>query len=523
MFRTAELGRKIDKQEYKQREPILREELVQVQQQLRQRGRFPVIIVFAGVDGAGKAQTVNLLNGWMDPRWLLTRAYGEPSDEERERPEYWRFWRDLPPRGRIGMFLRSWYSRPILDKVYGRIDLAEFDERLDRIIAFEKALVDDGAVILKFWMHLSQSAQKKRLKSLAKDPLTRWQIKETSWEHWRMYDQFLEAAERTIMRTSTGRAPFTIVEGVDPYYRSLTVGESIRDAIRKRLEESKLEDQLKARMHVDNGFGEAVRVSSIDSPPSDIAAGETTAQTTTSLPTVLSQLDMSKKLSKSDYEIKLKKYQAALNLLQRKAMDKKVSTLVIFEGPDAAGKGGTVRRVTAALEAINCQVIPFAAPSDEERAHHYLWRFWRHLSRAGRFTIYDRSWYGRVLVERVEGFASEVEWRRAYAEINDFEAQLIEHGIVLMKYWLHVTKDEQLARFKDREAVPHKRWKLTPEDWRNREKWEDYEVAVNDVVQHTSTRIAPWILVEGNNKAYGRIKVLKSLCKQLEKALAEKL
>ncbi len=523
MFRTAELGHKVPKEEYKQREIILRQELLEIQQELRTAVRFPVIIVFAGVDGAGKAQTVNLLNEWMDPRWLVTRAYGQPSDEERERPEYWRFWRDLPARGRIGMFLRSWYSRPILDKAYGKIDFANFDERLDRIIAFEKALTDDGAVILKFWMHLSQKAQKKRLRSLQKDPLTRWQIKETSWEHWRMYDKFLEAAERIIMRTSTGQAPFTIVEGADPFYRSLTVGTIVRDAISKRLDEARLADKLKAKLHVDNGYGDAVGIITESSPRSFVEASNNNLPAQhhcTPILTVLNHLDMSKHLSKDTYTIELKKYQSKLNLLQRQAMEKGISTLMVFEGPDAAGKGGTIRRVTAALEASNYQVIPFAAPSDEERAQHYLWRFWRHLSRAGRFTIYDRSWYGRVLVERVEGFASEAEWRRAYAEINDFEAQLIEHGIILMKYWMHITKDEQLVRFKDREQTPHKSWKLTEEDWRNREKWQAYELAVNDMVQQTSTRLTPWILVEGNDKRFARIKVLKTLCRQLEKRLA---
>jgi len=519
MFRTAELGRKVSKEEYKEREPILRQELLEEQQELRKIARFPVIMVFAGVDGAGKGQTVNLLNEWMDPRWLVTRAYGEPSDEERERPEYWRFWRDLPPKGRIGLFLSSWYSRPLLDRVYGRISIAEFDERLDRIIAFENALVDDGAVIHKFWMHLSRVAQEKRLKSLEKDPLTRWQIKETSWEHWRMYDQFREAAERVIMRTSTGKAPVTIVEGADPAYRSLTVGTIIRDAIRNRLEEVYLEDKVKAGLHADDGFGDKVKVRLIPSAAA-VATSVTDAKTMDKpILTVLSRLDMSRRLDKTEYATELKIYQAKLNLLHQKALAKGVSTVLVFEGPDAAGKGGTIRRITAALEARNYRIYPFAAPTDEERAHHHLWRFWRHLSRAGRLTIFDRSWYGRVLVERVEGLASDAELGRAYGEINDFEAQLIEHGSVLMKYWIHVTKDEQLIRFKDREATPHKRWKLTPEDWRNREKWDDYELAVHDMVQHTSTQIAPWILVEGNDKNFCRIKVLKSLCKQLEKVL----
>lgn len=520
MFRTAELGRKVDKQEYRERELRLRQELLKAQQELLSLGRFAVMIVFAGVDGAGKAQTVNLLNEWMDTRWLVNRAYGTPSDEERERPEYWRYWRDLPPRGRIGTFLRSWYSRPILDRVYGRIDAGEFDKRLDRIIAFEKALADDGAVILKFWMHLSKKAQKERLKALEKDPLSRWQVRDTSWEHWRMYDKFLEAAERIMMRTSTGQAPFTIVEGADPCYRSLTVGTLIRDVVCKQIVQVKLHDQLKTKLHPDNGYGELIGINLHKQRQDNVEILDSEVKRSVhSTLTVLNRLEMPEYPDKEIYEIDLRKYQSRLHLLQRKAMEKGVSTLLVFEGWDAAGKGGTIRRITAALEASNYQVIPFAAPSDEERAHHYLWRFWRHLARAGRFTIYDRSWYGRVLVERVEGFASELEWRRAYAEINDFEAQLIEHGIVLLKYWLHITPEEQLARFKDREQTPHKRWKLTGEDWRNREKWDDYELAVNDMVQQTSTRLAPWILVGANDKRYARIQVMKTLCKQLEKAL----
>jgi polyphosphate kinase 2 (PPK2 family) len=228
---------------------------------------------------------------------------------------------------------------------------------------------------------------------------------------------------------------------------------------------------------------------------------------------------MSAKLEKRVYTQQLKKYQAKLNLLHQKARGRKISTLLIFEGWDAAGKGGAIRRITAALDARNYRVRPFAAPDDQERAHHYLWRFWRHLSRAGHFTIYDRSWYGRVLVERVENFATESEWKRAYAEINEFEAELIEHGIVLMKYWIHITKEEQFERFQAREQIPYKRWKLTDEDWRNREKWDDYELAVNDMVQYTSTRQAPWNLVEGNDKRYTRIKTLKTLCEKLEQVL----
>jgi polyphosphate:AMP phosphotransferase len=512
MFRTAELGQTVPKSEFNQREPLLRQALLEVQANLRIRSRFPVIILFAGVDGGGKGDTVNVLNEWMDPRWLFTRAYDDPSDEERDRPEYWRFWRDLPPKGRIGLFLSSWYSQPILRRVYEKDDEAIFDDHLDRIMAFEKALADDGALILKFWMHLSHDAQKRRLKKLEKDPLTSWRVTQQDWDHWQIYDRFEATAERAIMRTSTGSAPWTIVEGVDPCFRSLTVGELVHNEISKHLEEAERKAILLKELAAQS------KPTLLDSQPEGEAAESADSLLASPMKraTVLSSLDMSLSLNKSDYKKQLKECQARLNKLHRKALRKKISTILLFEGADAAGKGGAIRRITAALDARHYRVIPIAAPTDEERAHHYLWRFWRHLTRAGRINIFDRSWYGRVLVERVEGFAAEEEWRRAFAEINEFEEQLTDHGILLVKYWVHITKEEQLERFKSREATPHKRWKLTEEDWRNREKWEDYDFAVNDIVERTSTHSAPWVLVEGNDKRFARIKVISTFCDRLE-------
>ena len=504
MFRTAELGQSIPKAEFKQKEPVLRRELLETQQRVLKLKDCPVIIVFAGVNGAGKGETVNLLNEWMDPRWLVTRAYDKPSDEEMERPEYWRFWRDLPAKGKIGLFLSSWYSRPVLDRVHNRIDEAEFNKLLERITNFEKALSDDGALILKFWMHLSKKGQKQRFRYLEKDELTSWRVDEVDWDNWRLYEQFEEAAERVIMRTSTGTSPWCIVEGADQYFRSLTVGTIIRDEINKHL------DRLEASTVNDHE-------SSDSTTTDDNTDSETLAHLKSS--TVLDVMDMTLSLSKKEYKQELQTYQAKLNQLQRKALKNKLSTILVFEGPDAAGKGGAIRRVTAALDARHAQVLPIAAPTDEEQAHHYLWRFWRHLSRAGRMTIFDRSWYGRVLVERIEGFASEEEWRRAYAEINEFEEMLTDNGILLMKFWVHITKEEQLDRFKQRELIPHKQWKLTDEDWRNREKWEEYEQAINDIIERTSTRIAPWTLIEGNDKQHARIKVIKTLCDRMEEAL----
>lgn len=496
MFEAAELGRKLSKDAYKKKVPELRAALLDAQERLR-AAPFPVIVVFAGVDGAGKGETVNLLNEWMDPRWIVTRAFGEPSDEERERPEQWRFWRELPPRGRIGLFLSSWYSRPVVDRAYRRISRVELEHQLRRLAEFEKTLADDGALILKFWMHLDKKAQRKRLGTLERDPLTRWRVTKLQWKHWKMYDRFIDAAEQAIRSTSTGQAPWTIVEGGDEEYRSVTVAESLRDAIERRL------SQQAAASPRDTG---ATRPAARKRAPA-------------AAPTVLSRLDMSKRLDKGLFERELLKYQGQLNGLQRRAARAAVSTILVFEGVDAAGKGGAIRRVTAALDAREYQVIPIAAPTDEERAHHYLWRFWRHMPRAGRVTIFDRSWYGRVLVEREEGYAAPAEWMRAYAEINQFEDQLIANGIVLLKYWVHITKDEQLRRFKARQGSAFKSWKITKEDWRNRTKWDAYEQAVNDMVERTSTRDAPWTLVEGNDKYYARIKVLENACARLRQAV----
>lgn len=511
MFETAELGRKVAKRDFKRLVPPLREELLQLQEHLRRGRNFQVILLFSGVDGGGKGETVGLLNEWMDPRWLITRAYDEPGDAERARPEFWRYWRDLPPAGRIGMFLSAWYHAPLLDRVYGGSDEASFLRRLDRIIAFERALARNGALILKFWMHLSESAQEARLKSLEHDPLTKARVTPHDWENWRNYAKFIAAAEPLIARSNRGMAPWSIVEGADPYYRGLTVATILRDALAERLSADAApakprKNGKNSKNSKNGGDAKAAKAKARRPGPAEAI-------------TVLSGLDMTRTLGKAAYQKALPELQAQLHLLHLRAKEQGVSSILVFEGADAAGKGGAIRRIQEGLEPRNYQVHGIAAPTEEELAQHYLWRFWRDLSAAGHVTIFDRSWYGRVLVERIEGFASEDEWRRAYAEINDFESQLIEHRIVLVKYWVHITKKEQLARFKLREKTPHKRWKLTEEDWRNRNKWDLYEAAVNDMVQFTSTSSAPWHLIEGNDKRFARIKVLEILCKRLAAAL----
>jgi polyphosphate:AMP phosphotransferase len=491
MFESADLGHTIREKSYERAEPRLRQELLDLQARVLEAARFPVLIIIGGVDGAGKGETVNLLNEWMDPRHIETHAFGEASDQERERPPIWRFWRALPPKGKVGVFFGAWHSQPIVDRVLGRIKDAELAQSLEDILHFEEMLADEGALILKFWFHLSKKQQRKRLSGLEKDPETRWRVTKRDWKSFGLYDRFRKVSERALRETSTAHAPWIVVAGADPAYRSLTVGRTLRDALAKRL------------AHME--------------PPSQLTAPPPIVRPLDEV-TVLAALDLGLKVSRG-YERKLEKLQARLNQLSRDARFSARSAVVVFEGSDAAGKGGAIRRVTGALDARFYQVLSFAAPTDEERAQPYLWRFWRHIPRRGRFALFDRSWYGRVMVERVEGFCAEADWMRAYGEINDFELHLARHGVVVVKFWLAISKDEQLRRFQARQKIGFKRFKITREDWRNRAKWPAYEQAVCDMIDRTSTDVAPWHLIEANDKKFARLKILRLLCERLEAGL----
>ena len=491
MFESAELGHKIDKETFRTEEPKLRAALLEAQDQLRENGSFPVIILISGVDGSGKGETINTLYEWMDPRYMSTHAFYTPTAEERSRPSMWRYWRALPPKGRTGIFSGSWYSQPIAERIANDLSRSDFDQRMGQLNRFEAMLVNEGALVLKFWIHLSKDAQRERLKAIEANPLTRWRVTKASWDRLKTYDKLQEVAGHLLRTSNTPWAPWIIVEGTDDRYRSLTVGKTILDALQKRLADKRDQNSPVAPPF-------SPRIDRLD---------------------VLSSLDMSQSLAKKAYETELATWQGRLSELMRHPDFRKRALILAFEGSDAAGKGGAIRRITSAMDARQYQIVPIAAPTEEERAQPYLWRFWRHMPRLGRAVIFDRTWYGRVLVERVEGFCSDADWLRAYSELNDFEHDLWRAGGIVIKFWLQISDEEQLKRFEERAKIEHKRYKITEEDWRNREKAGPYHDAVCDMVDRTSSGTAPWTLVEANDKYFARIKVLRTICERVEKEL----
>jgi polyphosphate:AMP phosphotransferase len=495
MFEDAELGHTINKQEYARRSSELRQALLDAQFELKDSRKFPVILLIGGVEGGGRGETVNALTSWMDPRHIEVNGIGDPSDEENERPRFWRFWRSLPPKGKLGIFFGSWYTWPIISSVMDqkKPNWALLERRISEINRFEQMLANEGALILKFWFHLAKKVQRKRLKELKKDPLTRWRVTARDEEFFRRYDRFVEVSAHVLGETSHAHAPWIVVEGTDRRYRELCVAQELLDALKHRLANPAVKPAFTAT----------------PDPSPGVDSGRT----------VLSELRLDQKMTKDKYQNELEKWQGKLAILTRHKRFKDHSVVAVFEGNDAAGKGGAIRRVVGAMDARVSRIVPVAAPTDEEKAHPYLWRFWRHLPRHGNVVIFDRSWYGRVLVERVEGFCSTWDWQRAYGEINDFEEEMTGHGIVVCKFWLAISKAEQLKRFKAREEVAFKRFKITEEDWRNRKKWSAYSDAVCDMVTQTSTTRAPWTLVEANNKYYARIKVLRTLHERIEAGL----
>ena len=455
---------------------------------------IPIVILFEGWGASGKGSQINRLLLSLDPRSVKVHSIESPTEEERMKPYLWRFWTKTPPRGRIGILGRSWYGRFLVEGMDEAItSLDEVPNRYyEEINAFERQLVDDGVLLIKFFLHMTSEKQEERFKDLEKNPATSWRVTPRDWKKHNEYERYFKLTERMLEKTSTNHAPWSVVAAEDWRWTTLRVFETVID---------KLSRKIATRHQTEVPFQRA------------------TAYRPEKIPNRLGSVDLDRQLNRTEYTKLLKKYQSRVRDLEHEIYRQRLPVVIVYEGWDAAGKGGNIRRLARRMDPRGYEVIPIAAPNDVELSHHYLWRFWHAMPKAGHIAIFDRSWYGRVMVERIEGFCSTEEWQRAYREINEMEEHLVSSGAVVMKFWIDIDKETQLQRFNDRANLEHKQWKITQEDWRNRERWTVYSEAVNEMIHRTSTNYAPWTIVESNNKRFARIKTLKIFCTEIEKRL----
>jgi polyphosphate:AMP phosphotransferase len=493
MLELIDLNQELSRDQYDSIWDGLKIRLGECQRAARDAG-VPVIAVFEGWDAAGKGTVINRFTQALDPRGFKVHPINPPTAEEALRPWMWRFWQATPPAGSFAIFDRSWYGRVLVERMEGHTDAAGVETAWRDMDVFERQLADAGTVIVKFWLHISRKEQRKRFKRLERNDVTAWKVGKAEWRQNEHYEDWLAAVEEMLERTSTPHAPWTIVESTQARYRRVKVFETVIAAVERELER---------------------RSAAAPAPPADAGATEPVPGSS-----ILDRVDLGLSLEREEYDAKLAELQKRLFTLEHELYLARVPVIITYEGWDAGGKGGNIRRLTRGLDPRGYEVIPIAAPTTEELAHHYLWRFWRHLPKAGHITIFDRTWYGRVLVERVEGFCTGAEWRRAFSEINEFEKQLTDFGTVLVKFWLQIDREEQLRRFEARQQIEYKEWKITDEDWRNREKWDRYEPAVVDMLERTSTTYAPWTILEANCKLYARVKALQTVADAVEAALA---
>ncbi|MEO1017401.1 MAG: polyphosphate:AMP phosphotransferase [Pseudomonadota bacterium] len=495
MFEALRSTRVVSKAEFSREERNLRGKLIEAQFGLLESSDFPVVVLLSGVNAPGRSATAKQLMSWMDPRFIRHYAPLPPAGEQLMRPRMWRFWQALPGKGRIGIFLDAWYEDPVRDRFVGSSGNGTYHHYIEEILHFEEMLSGHGFLFLKFMFAMPKDEHVNLLKKIKREPGSAWKISKDEIEieraFSRRYTDSLTIFEDLVSHTSSAHSPWIPLSSANRRYRDLTIGRALISAI---------ED----RQNNKNGR---------------IRASATRAAMDLPSINILDDLDLSQSLSASKYRKKLDKQQARLTELTLSKRFEDVALVAVFEGNDAAGKGGSIRRVFHALDPRMARTISIAAPTDEEQEHHYLWRFWRHIPRKGNVAIFDRSWYGRVLVERIEGYCSEADWIYAYDEIKRFERELIRYGVIVVKFWLAIDQEEQLRRFQDREKTGYKRHKITDEDWRNREKWDDYKAAVHDMVLNTSINEAPWTLVEANDKRFARIKVLKTVNQRLRVAL----
>ena len=472
-------------------------ELAYLQRKCRELG-IPILVVVEGLSAAGKGTIINQMIQPMDPRGFKVSCIASPNRDEQLRPFLWRFWRRTPSADRMAIFDRSWYRNLLDSEIANQFSSADLKKAYADVRAFERQLRDGGTVILKFFLEITKKEQAARLATLQGNPSTAWRVSDAVLQRHARYHDYVKAVDRMFSETDLpGDSPWLKIPSENVRVATSVVLGHLVDVLTARVKERKKGGPC----HVAK---EPKGLPSFAEAPS------------------LKKTDVSLSLSKSEYLKKLESKQARIQELHHELYRLRIPLVIVYEGWDASGKGGNIRRLTEKMDPRGYEVIPVSAPNDVEKAHHYLWRFWTEFPKAGHVTIFDRSWYGRVLVERVEGFCTQTDWKQAYNEINEMEDNFRHFGSIVLKFWVHIDKGEQLKRFKAREENPHKRWKLHEEDWRNREKWDLYEEAAEEMFLRTHAPKSPWTIIEGNCKRYARIKALDVVIEAIEKKIAEK-
>lgn len=474
--------------ELEERLKAANEKLAGQQMMIKERG-LPVLVLFEGWGTAGKGSVLGKVIRNIDPRFFKVAAMDVPTQEERRKPFLYRYFVKIPEAGKF-MFLDSgWMDEVTGECLDGVLREKDYKKKIESVKRFERQLTDNGYLVMKFFFHISQKEQKKRIDALKSDKNTSWRVGEKdSWQN-RHYDKCLSVFDRYLNDTNLPADPWYIIDAKSRKWAQLQVLETLVSGIDTALKNSAMAVPL-----LQNVFP-------LERMPK------------------LDEIDLDKAVTQEEYRAELDRLQERLGHLHNKLYRKKVPVIIAYEGWDAAGKGGNIKRITEALDPRGFEVHPIASPEPHEKARHYLWRFWNRLPKTGHIAVFDRTWYGRVMVERLEGFCRENDWQRAYNEINEFERELADWGAVIIKFWVQIDKDTQLARFNERQNTPAKQWKITEEDWRNREKWDLYEGAVNEMLQKTNTTYAPWHILESNDKRYARLKALRIVIESIEKAL----
>ena len=473
------------------------QELAYLQRKCKEHG-IPILILVEGLSAAGKGTLINRIIQPLDPRGFKVSCIASPNRDEQLRPFLWRFWKRTPSTGRIAIFDRSWYRNLLDADIDNRMSEAGLARAYEDVRAFERQLRDGGTIILKFFLEITKEEQSTRLATLQANPATAWRVDDAVLQRLGRYKEYTKAVSRMFKESDADAPiPWVKLKAKNSHLAIANAQKVMIEVLGKRVQLAK-----------SRGISMPKPKKPKPMPRYDKAPK-------------LADVDLSQRLTKKEYLKIIEEKQALIHDLHHEMYRRRIPMVIIYEGWDAAGKGGNIRRLTARMDPRGYEVIPVAAPNDIEKSHHYLWRFWSEFPKAGHVAIYDRSWYGRVLVERVEGFCKEWEWKQAFREINEMEGNFVNFGAVVVKFWIHIDQDEQLRRFKARELNPSKRWKLGDEDWRNREKWKPYEKATNDMFLRTHTPSAPWTIIEGNCKRFARIRALDTVINAIEKQFAE--